>query len=320
MSRVGTFFHEANVCAVVFVHGTFAGDDPLAVAKLLRAVPAVGSKLHGPLRALTKSGIDAMLGDLGTFSTSYAKLFGSAIGNCITCSRFTWSSENHHAARLEATLELTRTLATLAEHADRAHTDAPPRILCMAHSHGAQLFALLSHMLQRTPEGNAMLDVLRTRGHDLRHVRRALSVLSNVDLDVMTFGTPPRYTWADHGAMHVLHLVNKGGDVIRKLGGHGSDTPAAVVADRAKNQELGRIFGDAALAPANVLSRLRSEAEVDLHGTTYLVDYGAPSSLLAHGVYTRAFAMLVNAKIAASHFYGADDGDDASTSSANVGL
>ncbi len=304
MARVGARFRESNVCAVVFVHGTFAGDDPLAVAKLLRAVPAVGQRLHRPLRALTKSGIDAVLGDLGTFSTSYAKLFGRAIGSSITCSRFMWSSENHHAARLEATLDLARTLSTLAEHADRAHADRPPRILCMAHSHGAQLFALLSHMLEHTPEGSAMLDVLRARGHNLRHVRHALDVLRGVGLDVMTFGTPPRYTWGSPGTMRVLHLVNKGGDLIRKMGGHGSDTPAAIGLDRTLNQDIGKIFGDALLAPANVLSRMRSDAEVDPHGTTYFVDYGALTSLLAHGVYTRVFAMLFNAKLAASHFYG----------------
>ncbi len=302
---MGETFRESNVCAVMFVHGTFTGNDPLAVAKLLRAVPAVGAKLHKPLRALTKSGIDAVLGDLGTFSTSYAKLFGRSIGAGITCSRFTWSSENHHAARLEATLDLARTLATLAEHADRAHVDATPRILCMAHSHGAQLFALLSHLLAHTPEGSAMIDVLRARGHDLHNVRHALSVLRDVGLDVMTFGTPPRYTWASPDTMRVLHLVNKGGDVIRKMGGHGSDTPTAVARDRALSQELGRIFGDASVAPANVMSRLRSDAAVDPHGTTYFVDYGALSSLLAHGVYTRVFAMLFNAKLAASHFYGA---------------
>lgn len=304
MARVGEIYREANVCAVVFVHGTFTGDDPLAVAKLLRALPAVGARLHKPLRALTKSGIDAVLGDLGTFSTSYAKLFGRAIGAGITCTRFMWSSENHHAARLEATLDLARTLATLAEHANRAHADMPPRILCMAHSHGAQLFALLSHMLERTPEGSAMLDVVRARGHDLRRVNDALSALGDVGLDVMTFGTPPRYSWAPRSSMRVLHLVNKGGDMIRKMGGHGSDTPTAVVADRALNQELARIFDDAKGAPVTILSRLRSDAAVDPHGTTYFVDYGTLSSVLAHGVYTRVFAMLFNAKLAASHFYG----------------
>jgi len=307
MASVGEIFREANVCAVVFVHGTFTGEDPLAVAKILRALPAVGSRLHKPLRALTKSGIDAVLGDLGTFSTSYAKLFGRSIGAGITCTRFMWSSENHHAARLEATLDLARTLATLAEHANRAHADEPPRILCMAHSHGAQLFALLSHMLERTPEGSAMLDVLRARGHDLRHVRQALEVLEDVGLDVMTFGTPPRYAWAPRSTMRVLHLVNKGGDMIRQMGGHGSDTPTAVVADRQLNAELERIFGSPANAPPNMLSRLRADAAVDPHGTTYFVDYGALSTLLAHGVYTRVFAMLFNAKLAASHFYGATD-------------
>jgi hypothetical protein len=175
----------------------------------------------------------------------------------------------------------------------------------MAHSHGAQLFALLSHMLERTPEGNAMLDVLRARGHDLRHVRQSLEVLEHVGLDVMTFGTPPRYAWAPRSTMRVLHLVNKGGDTIRQLGGHGSDTPTAVVADRALNIELERIFGTRSNIPSNMLSRLRADAAVDPHGTTYFVDYGALSSLLAHGVYTRVFAMLFNAKLAASHFYGA---------------
>ncbi|MFK5688015.1 hypothetical protein ACI3GN_15920, partial [Lactiplantibacillus plantarum] len=74
-------FVRADVRAVVFVHGTFAGDDPIALARLARS--AVGADVERALRRLFKARLDRVLGDAANYPPEYVRLFEAAIGGAI---------------------------------------------------------------------------------------------------------------------------------------------------------------------------------------------------------------------------------------------
>jgi hypothetical protein len=304
MGRVGARFRRSNVRAVVFVHGTFAGADPLSIGKVARALPAVGAAVHRLVRSATKSGIDTLLGDSGTFGDGYASLFAAGIGGDIPCTRFVWSSENHHAARLEGTLDLVRTLATHARFGPRFRLARKPRVLLFGHSHGAQLFALMSHLLEETPEAHAIFDILRARGEDLAPIHDALRAARRVGIDIVTLGTPPRYPWAAATNMRVMHVVNARSDYVRRLGARGSDLPSLSSDAREINTHLDRIFGAAGLDPVALVQNAASAPAVDAHGATYFVEHASTFGALAgHSVYTKVDAMLFHALLASAHFH-----------------
>jgi hypothetical protein len=297
------------VSAVVFVHGTFAGADPLSIGRVARALPAVGEAVHRVVRSATKSGIDALLGDTNTFGEGYASLFAAAIGSDIPCTRFVWSSENHHAARLEGALDLLRSIATYARFGPRFRLGRMPRVLLFGHSHGAQLFALVSHLLDGTPEANAILDILRARGEDLAPIEDAIRAARRIGIDVVTLGTPPRYPWAPAPNMRVMHIVNARSDYVRRLGARGSDLPSLSSGAREINAHLDRVFGASGLDPIALVQNAASAPAVDPHGTTYFVDYAAAFGALAgHGVYTKVDAMLFHAVLASDHFHASRSG------------
>ncbi len=70
MGDLGTRMRESGVRLVVFTHGSFVGDDPLAIASLLDdaipLLPEIGRKLRG----LTRAHLSRLLGDLSNFPTS----------------------------------------------------------------------------------------------------------------------------------------------------------------------------------------------------------------------------------------------------------
>src|SRR5262249_3701576 len=80
MTEIGERFVSAGVIGIVFAHGTFAGDDPLAASRLVeRAVPRLGPYLARTLRRKTRAYVERTLGDVGNFGAPYARLFEEAI-------------------------------------------------------------------------------------------------------------------------------------------------------------------------------------------------------------------------------------------------
>jgi pimeloyl-ACP methyl ester carboxylesterase len=298
MRAVGARLHAANVSAVVFVHGTFVGADPLGLARLARrALPRTGSRVAQILRDTTRARIHAVLGDLGTFSADYVALFERAIGS-IPCTRFEWSSENHHLGRLEAAIDLARVIAVHAAFAPRA------RVVLVGHSHGGQIFALLAHLLAGGVEAAALLDVARARGIDVWDLDDVLALVRGCALDVVTQGSAARYEWNAGARMRAMHLVNEG-DAIRRLAAPGSDLPASTRDERELNARLVPLLGAGTDARA-LLRNVAAPARADAAGQTYVVDYGARGfwqSGAGHGVYTRLDAMLFNARLLVDHFY-----------------
>lgn len=320
MRGVGVRLEAANVRAVVFVHGTFTGTDPLSAYRLVeRGLPAVGRDVARALRRTTRSALDRLLGDLGNFGPAYARLFEGAAGGRIPCTTFVWSSENHHVGRLEAALGLVRVLATHAELAALpSRGDRPGRVLVVGHSHAGQVFALVTQLLAQSVATEAVLDVARVRGLDVGALETDLETLDGIGLDLVTFGAPARYAWAQVPGVRALHVLaapargSLGGDWIQRIGVEGSDLPALDPEDRRVNAALERSLGPG-FAPARLATAVW-EPPPRLHGDLVLVDYGADGlrsairSGLGHGAYTRLDAMLFHARLVAERLYPEEPG------------
>jgi hypothetical protein len=317
MRAVGDRFASSGIDAVVFVHGTFAGSDPLSAYRAVeRALPTFGRELARSLRKKTHGYVQRVLGDVGNFGGGYVRLFEEAIrpeGERIPCTNFVWSSENHHVGRLEGALGLLRTLATHAELGNGARS----RLLVIGHSHAGQLFALVTQLLARSIATEAILDIARARSLDVAALEADLDMLDTRAIDFVTFGAPARYAWATVDGVRALHVIgiapegtkaSLSGDWVRRLGVEGSDFPPLDGEDRRINATLARSLG-AGFAPSKLAAAVRSGMSLPAHGEIAFVDYAhqgltsVVSSGLGHGSYTRLDAMLFHARLVADRLY-----------------
>lgn len=325
MHAVGERLAAAGVDAVVFVHGTFTGSDPLSASRTVeRALPGIGRELARTLRKKTRGYVQRVLGDLGNFGGGYVRLFEEAVrppGARIPCTDFVWSSENHHVGRLEGALGLIRALATHAELGAGGRS----RLLVIGHSHAGQVFALVTQLLARSIATEAILDVARARSLDVAALEADLETLEGRGVDFVTFGAPARYAWATVEGVRALHVIgvapegakaSLSGDLIRRFGGEGSDFPPLDLEDRRINATLAQSLG-AGFAPAKLAAALRSGMALPAHGAIAFVEYAEKglssvvSSGLGHGTYTRLDAMLFHARLVADHLYPSLEGDEA---------
>lgn len=321
MQGLGARLRGAGTHLVVFVHGSFVGNDPLALARAIEgAVPRL-SRLASALRGLTRAQVSRFLGDLSNFPPEYVSRLASATG--VPAIDFTWSGENHHVARVQ---EAVRLAGMLAQHAQE---DLGPedRFLLVGHSHGGQLFALLSQLIAPSPAYGELVAAAAARGEDIRALEGHLERLRRSAFDVVTFGTPPRYDYAPGARFRLLHLVNhratpgrvaslrgllhtRRGDYVHHLGAPGSDWPAPSARDRAINDRLDRVLG----AGTDLRAWLRQVAvglRVSPYGHTVLVDYGDQARVVpnfwetgfGHAAYTRREAMLFHLRLITDHFH-----------------
>jgi hypothetical protein len=320
MKALGARMRGAGTRLVVFAHGSFVGDDPFALARTLeRAVPVLRD-LPRALRGFTRAQVSRLLGDLSNFPRDYLDALAGATG--LETFDFTWSGENHHAARVHEAARLARALAL---HAGGA-LGPDDRVLLIGHSHGGQLFALLSQLIERSRGYAELVAAAAARGEDVRVLEDHLERLRYCAFDVATFGTPARYDFAQGPRFRLLHVLNhrktapaaslrgllhtRRGDYVHQLGAPGSDWPAVSAKDRALNQRLDRILGVGTDLRA-WLKHLADGVRLSPHGHTLLVDYGDQARLVpnfwatgfGHAAYTRRDAMLFHVGLIADHFY-----------------
>lgn len=300
MAAIGKRLVDAQVDAIVFVHGTFTGDDPLSASTLVER--AFGATLARAFKKTTRTTALRLLGDLGVFGPEYVSLFERALGGSIPCTTFVWSSENHHVGRASGGLSLVRTLAMHCALVDHRR----PRLLVVGHSHAAQLFAIVTQLVARASSAEAFADVARVRGLDVGALDIELDVLARADIDFVTLGAPSRYAWAEVPGFRALHLLNTraasgargivSGDLVAKLGAAASDFPPLDGEERKVNAALGTHLASRASRP---------------YGEVVLVDYEAVGAAqlfttgFGHGMYTRFDAMLFHAELIAARLYGA---------------
>jgi hypothetical protein len=325
MQAVGDAMRRGGVGRIVFVHGTFVGDDPLSLVAAMRVLLGkLNPALEHTVRALTKAKSDQLLGDFANYSPEYVSLFREALGGGIPCSSLVWPSANHHLARLRGAISLLRTLA-----------EEPPegaigrgRTLILGHSHAGQVFALLTQLLYPSATGSELLAIAKEAGEDLSIFSPALKRLARARLDLVTFGMPPRYGFASSDRYRLLHIVNHrgqepkagslfgvlqtiDGDYIQQWGIAGSDLPAGTALERRLNERIDRLLGHG-MDVKQWLANIRHRTRVSEHGHTLLVDYGdqgsgfvpnCQSTVFGHGVYTAYEAMLFNSRLIVERFY-----------------
>ena len=323
MEEVGARMRSAGTRRGLIVHGSFVGDDPLALARTLEGAVPIFPDLARALRGFTRAQVSRFLGDLSNFPPDYVNALAAATG--IEAVGFTWSGENHHAARVQEAVRLTRALAL------HNATGLGSRVLLVGHSHGGQLFALLSQLIARSRGYEELVEAAAARGEDVAALEDHLARLRCCAFDVATFGTPPRYDFAPATHFRLLHLVNhrkttaraaslrgllhtSRGDYVHHLGAPGSDWPAPSAKDRALNERLDHVLG----VGSDLRAWLRHVADglrLSPYGHTLLVDYRDQARVvpnfwatgLGHAAYTRREAMLFHFRVVADHFYPPED-------------
>jgi hypothetical protein len=321
MADLGERMRAAGVRLVVFAHGSFVGDDPIAIARAVEDAMPVRPEIARALRWFTRAQVSRFLGDLSNFSGDYVGAFAAATG--VEAVDFTWSGQNHHAARVEGAVRLSRTLAVRGAGALQPGS----RLLLIGHSHAGQLFAVLSQLVARTRGYEELIAAARSRGEDISELEEHLTPLRGCAIDAATLGTPPRYGWAPGALFRVLHVVNhrgagprapslrglfhtRQGDYIHQLGAHGSDLPAPTARERELNARLDRVLG-VGTSFRVWLRHVAQGRRVSPHGHTVLVDYGDEAGKLpnfwatglGHAAYTRRHAMLFHTRLVTNHFY-----------------
>src|SRR5690606_39455673 len=115
---------QRRIARLWLIHGTFGGDD---------------------LRNLNKGWKDNLLG-VDAFNGAYAAEFNRHLNRVdFVDGSFVWGSENNHLDRAHAAVRLIHQLL-------EAQLPPDAGIMLWGHSHGGNVFALMTHLLANDPE------------------------------------------------------------------------------------------------------------------------------------------------------------------------
>lgn len=341
----GEVFGGANVDAILLVHGTFVGNDLLGLlTELSRYAPDLSQKLS----RVGKRVIDRFTGEAGNYTRTFASALQEGLsagaGRELPVKFFNWSSQNNHIARADGAIRLIAELALLAKQ------NPPRRVQIWGHSHGGNVMALASQLLgadqaardqffkttesfyrpwigQQTdvPVWEQVQELLRDADHPLRQLQ----------LDMVTFGTPIRYGWNAGGYARLLHFIHHrpplqgeehqapiplkimrarkalDGDYVQQIGISGTNFMPLPFAIRTllADWRLDKLL-EADVVHENIISRLRRATRVPDEGTTLLVDYTeinrwVTRHILGHGLYTLRKWLPFHCQEIARRFYHA---------------
>ena len=213
-SRLHTQF---GVSKVIVVHGTFMGDDPFAIAEILRSigsgVPVLASgvnRLADMIVEKTQPTTQTLTKDVGNYDQSFCDRFQELVGDdpSVRLMQPTWTGQNHHLARADLAVRLFCNLAMM--NPAEAET-----ILLWGHSHAGNGFALLSNLLANHRE--SVEDFFVAAGDQPgEHWAIAKGILRDAPsphplakhILVAAFGTPVRYGWDSSGYKGLLHILH----------------------------------------------------------------------------------------------------------------
>jgi len=342
MRDAAAALRSAGVKAI-YLAGSSIGLDTLGVlADLARIFPSA----RDDVRRVSRRIVAEMGGELGTFGDRYALTLESTLhetgGVNIPVDLFHWSGENHHIGRADGAVRLIDALASL---------DCEPgdRVLLWGHGHAGNVFALATNLLSGDSEAvesffRAAEIYYRLPGFgwiDIpvwNRVRRMLlghaAVVTNLRLDIVTFGTPVRYGWDCGGYASLLHFIHRRpaancpihragfpidcdavlrgaeGDYVQQLGIAGTNTAPSRFAWRAyvADRRLGALLQPCEPRGSQPDS-FRAGTIVPEEGATLLVDYGLPAGgvgrhLAGHAVYARPKWLLFHVEQVVRRLYG----------------
>ena len=201
---------------VVLVHGTFAGDDPFAVAEILRALadqlPAGGRAFDGLadyISGKTAKHVQTLARDVGNWCKEFCQQFDDLVGGDPEVVRLAplWSGKNDHFSRADLAVRLVC-------HLDRQELFGREQILLWGHSHAGNGIALLTNLLANDPaftdrffescgppkekSWQTAHEILRSGTSPHRLARH---------LSVVTFETSVRYGWDTDGCHSLFHIM-----------------------------------------------------------------------------------------------------------------
>lgn len=301
---------------IYFVHGTFAGHDPIELLAFLKSLaPGTRTGLGTLLKRFQKAQTDRLMGDLGNFTESYLNTFAGFTQ--IPCQRLIWSGGNHHAARTLAALIFAQVLSRALRQEE---WEGNP--LVIGHSHARQAFCAFEHLRQATNCGQEIFRSLRSLGFLKEEDEAALEFLRSQPVHYLTLGGPNRYQWPETICGTLFQILNvrqtvdlsqtdtlpgvfdgllrtRFGDAIQIWGTACSDGVAGSPRERRLNALLNDVFGQgfsaASLADPDLpLKRFACQ------GKQILVDFCDESlsnkpncfqTLFGHGSYTRLVHM-----------------------------
>ena len=324
--KVGRQLAKGGVHTVFYSHGTFVGNDPIGVTKVIQDLhPEIGRQLASLASRLIKRGNDWLAKDLGNFPSDYIQLCRESFGAGVHFETYRWSSANNHLARLEGAIELSTTLAAaVTQDFDRQRH----RLLLIGHSHAGQVFALFTQLMGDSGLRAQLHELILKEGLMPRQrLADTRGALHQVKIDFVTLGTPPVYPWSlgsNHRLLHIINhrgeapvggslsglLVTKTGDYIQQYGASGSDILALTKRERQLNVILDDILGRG-ISMTGWINNLVNQRRLPTQGFTYLVDFKDNSRLrpnflstfMGHGVYTRYDSMLYLHRLIAQFFY-----------------
>jgi hypothetical protein len=317
-------------------------------------IPPLPGGMSPPLAddAATKALLDQQVGDAANFTASYIDQFNKAVNQKpmrpLLCIRYLWSCENCHLGRtVAACLLLDRLCKLVATH----RLGPGDRLLVQAHGQAGLVVALATNLLCPSPitGRKALFEILtayaRASGRD--HVATAIqridplltsgTLLNDVALDIVTFGTPVRYGWDTSGIGKLLHVVNHrtlrtdgktwlskmelpqitvempiawGGDYVQQLAVAGTDALPADEAAKAANKTVWEL-----VEPYDGFERwvecARRAVRCPGEGQCLLVDYkdctgssNVRDHYFGHAVYTRLDTLLFNTTEIVTRLYG----------------
>lgn len=209
---------ELGVSNVIVVHGTFLGDDPFAIAEILRSIGGSSKLLGKPLNALAdqmqkrlKPFTDRLAADVGNYTNAFVEQFQSLVGDDPHVERLhpTWTGQNHHLARADLAVRL------LCRVADASPADNEV-VLLWGHSHAGNGFALLSNLLANDRTTVNQFFEAAGNPHD-SHWFRARDILASApgphplakSVCFAAFGTPVRYGWDPNGYRSLVHILHQ---------------------------------------------------------------------------------------------------------------
>jgi len=171
---------ELGIREVMLVHGTFMGDDPFAIAEMLRALAGETSWLGKSLSSLgdklqekMKPTAEKVTGDVGNYTQGFRDEFARLVGGdpIVRLMEPTWSGQNHHLARADLAVRLLCYL-------DDLHLNIGERVLFWGHSHAGNGFAILSNLLSNDRESiNQFFETVGLEAGE--HWLRARSILAD---------------------------------------------------------------------------------------------------------------------------------------------
>jgi hypothetical protein len=325
MSGHGETLNKNNVRLILLAHGTFVGNDAFGLFDLIEPLD---KSIADTLREEGKYIINKLAKDVGNYTPEYASAMENSLGNNIPCELFVWSSGNFHLARIKGTVELAQTLV---DKIVENHLEASDRILLMGHSHAGQLFALLTTFLANDANARQLYEIM-AKEDELNEGKNKLisnlEIIKTISLDIVTFGTPVRYTWGQYDKYRLKAMVNhrsnvemsgllktRDGDYVQQWGVEGTDIFPPE--ELRLNDEFDRVLDtgrDSALLIASLEREERRHpkyADGTHVGESLFINYKDDSlilpncikTLFGHGVYTNYNAMLFNMATIVKEWY-----------------